>query len=286
MKELLVEAGIRTMYQLDDYDEMAVRIQVSRELAEILELNQPRVLEKRLAYVGIGKAEDYMNQWIETSEGHVLAGIRHMGGNLDKPFVFFWPSFKIQSLKTVVEALKPIFDLFNPQHYIFWSRPDCNNYDTKVIQQRFIGRVKALNQYDLSLVKPDAYYEWYEKEYQDFHKKNPAYRERIPMNSKELMDHCLKEGLLFFMKDESRTLGLIAGEREEFLGEPSIYLNELLVADAYRGQGYGTKLLGSFIQKLDATYFTCYIDSENISSTRTALRSGQKIFSQECSVPV
>lgn len=107
---------------------------------------------------------------------------------------------------------------------------------------------------------------------------------RITVNEKELMDHCLEQGLLFYLMEDDQRIGLIAGEWVEFLQQKTVYLDEILIAEAYRGQGYAAKLLGSFIKLLDVKFLICHIDSENVASTKTAIRSGQRVFSRECKI--
>lgn len=286
MKEALIDAAYKYIYQLEAYPIEAVRSQISLALEDILSLNQEEVLNQRLAYIGIGEAEDYLNQWLETREGYVLAGIRHLGGNPEAPFVDMWPSFRIKNVDHVIADLSPYFQKFSPKSYHFWVRPDINNYQAKILQQHFVGRVETMVKYDLELVKPKSYYPWYEDQYREFHIEQPQLKDRVPVNSKDLMDQCLEQNLLFVLKEGDSTIGLIAGEKEPFLGQSSVYIDEILVAKAYRGQGYAGQLLGSFVQQLDVTYVTCYIDHDNQPSTSTALRSGQKIFSQECAIEV
>lgn len=238
----LVDAGIQYIYQLDDFPRASVENQISLELEEILELDQAEILNQRLSWVGVGKASDYLNRWLETDEGYVLAGIRHFSGNREKPFVHIWPSFKINSIDNVIKSIGPHFRIFKPKHYHFWCRPDCNDSDATVIQQRFIGRIQDMRESHSELEETSNYYDWYRAEYHEFHKRNPEYVDRIPANSQELMDRCLDEGLLYFLMEEGKKVGLIAGENEVFLGQPAVYLNEILVARDYRGKGYAKTL--------------------------------------------
>lgn len=284
MKEELIQAGMKYMVQLDEFKPSNVYRQVELELEEILALNEEAVLEKRLKYVGVGKKEDYLNRWIETSQGFVLAGIRHMGGNLEEAFVFFWPTFHVQEEKKLAVELAAHFSSFQPKSCIYWSRPDRGCQDAQVIQQRFIGRISQMEKMNLELVEPKDYYDWYSEEYRKFHAKNPDMAHRITVNEKELMDHCLEQGLLFYLMEDDQRIGLIAGEWVEFLQQKTVYLDEILIAEAYRGQGYAAKLLGSFIKLLDVKFLICHIDSENVASTKTAIRSGQRVFSRECKI--
>lgn len=110
--------------------------------------------------------------------------------------------------------------------------------------------------------------------------------DRVQINSKETMDTSLKENLLYVYSEGEDKIGLIAGENELFLGKPAIYQNEILIGQQHRGQGYANKLLAGFVNILNADYFICDIDADNIPSTNIALRSGQRVFSQEIFVAI
>ena len=284
MYDRFIHAAKKFMYQLDDFPDEAVVGQITDEFEEILALNDNAVLEKRLRYIGIGKKEDYMNRFIETSEGIVLAGIRHLGGNHDKPFVYMWASFKIQNVSQIITELRPYFEIFKPKSFHFWIRPDCNDYEASIIQQRFIARIDDMVKYDLPLKVPSEYYDWYYNQYKIFHESRPDFVDRVTVNTKKIMDECLQQGLLYQFEIDGQIAGLIAGEKETFLGQPTVYIDEILIATEFRGKGYASKLLGSFANLLDAKYLTCHIDSDNVTSTKTALRAGEAVFSQECSV--
>ena len=279
----LIDAGAKYIYQLDNFPRASVENQIGQELDAILDLDRPEILNERLKYFGIGKAADYLHHWLETDEGYVLAGIRHLGSNKEKPFVYIWPSFKIKNIDLIIGNIEFYFKKFNPKSYHFWLRPDCNDLNFFIIQQRFIARIQEMKKYYLHLDRAFDFYDWYRSEYEKFHKSNPEYVDRITVNSPEAMEHCLDENLLFLLTEEDAKVGLIAGSNEIFLDRPAIYLDEILIAQKFRGKGYAKKLLGSFINLLNAEYFTCHIDIDNFPSTKTALRSGQTIFSQECS---
>ncbi len=280
-RNVFINAGINYIYELDEYEKSSVYTQVADEFDEILDLNSLDVLEGRSEYMGIGKPSDYKSHLIETDEGAVIAGIRHLGNDKNKAFVYVWPSFKINSPLGIIKSISPYFEVFKPENICYWLRPDCNDSNETVIQQRFIGQIAEMKKYDLSLSRNKNYYEWYKSEYDKFHEENPEYVNRIQVNSEEEMDASFKEGLLYTFTDGEQNVGLISGESDTFLGKPSIYLNEILIGQSYRGKGRANQLLAGFVNMLKADYFICDIDSDNIPSTKTALHSGQKVFSQE-----
>lgn len=285
-KQKFIDTGTKFIYELDQYPRSSVKKQIAKEFDEILELNDPGILQKRSEYFGVGKATDYLNKVIKTKEGDVVAGIRHLGGDKNKPFVFVWPSFQIFSIRQLAEDIRPHFEIFNPDCYSYWSRPDCNKSNEQVFQQKFVGRIDDMIKNSAPLRRLENYYEWYKSEYAKFHREKPEYVNRVSINSKETMDKSLNDNLLFFYVQYENKIGLIAGETDIFLEKPAIYLNEILISQNHRGKGYATMLLASFTRILDAEYFICDIDSDNIPSTKTAFRSGQKPFSQEIFVQV
>jgi len=280
-KSEFIDAAAKYIYALDDYQSSSVHQQIATEFEELLDLNRPATLQSRHTYFGVGNVSDYLNRVIETDEGYVVAGIRHLGSDKDKPFIFVWPSFKIHSIDTVANVVLPHFNIFKPEKISYWIRPDFANLNQTIVQQRFIGRIAEMNKCDLGLSTTENYYTWYESEYVQFHKENPDYVNRIQLNSKELMDASFNEGLLYVFMQAESIKGLIAGQRDHFLAKPAIYLNEILIAHQYRGKGYAAALLAGFVNRLNADYLICDIDADNIASTKTALRSGQKVFSQE-----
>lgn len=63
-----------------------------------------------------------------------------------------------------------------------------------------------------------------------------------------------------------------------------MYIDEIMIAKDYRGNKYSEILLRAFIDMLPKSteVLWCNIDCENIPSTKTAIYSGQEVFSVEC----
>ena len=73
LKNKLIEAAKKYIYQLDDYAESFVIKQIEKELDDILELDEEEILEMRVNYFNVGTKEDYKHKWIKTSEGYVIS---------------------------------------------------------------------------------------------------------------------------------------------------------------------------------------------------------------------
>ena len=201
MKSELILAAYDYIYQLDDFPKQSVLNQISKELDEIYDLNDDDVLKARLDYIGKGQKEDYLNRLIKTSEGFVLAGIRHLGGNKNEPFIYLWPTFLIENLDTIINEVSPFFKVFTPKFCVFWIRPDRNKFRLNIMQQRFVGRIDEMTRSETKLSRLDSFdYSKYETEYAFFHQDYPELSHFVPINSKALMDECISEGFIYELK--------------------------------------------------------------------------------------
>ena len=72
---------------------------ILRDFEEILSYNANEIREKRCNWFNVPGTtiDDFSNIIIQIdNEGDVLAGIRHVGGNPGRPFVYMWPGFTIR----------------------------------------------------------------------------------------------------------------------------------------------------------------------------------------------
>ena len=280
---------------------------ILRDFEEILSYNANEIREKRCNWFNVPGTtiDDFSNIIIQIdNEGDVLAGIRHVGGNPGRPFVYMWPGFTIRhedELDRIKEIILPYFNKFSPQYLNFWLDPlsDLGKLLEKkscTAQQCFAGVAGNIknnplpgnyNNIRLVTVKDDSYYSWYKKEYDDFHESRPELKDWVELNDPALMEKCRKEKLLFMAMVDNRQAGLIAGEIKNFLGTKAVYINEIMTAACFRGKKYAECIIRAFVNQLepDIQMIWCYIDSRNIPSTKTALKSGQRIISREFFYP-
>lgn len=308
LKREFVKAASNYTYYLNILNDLTNQEKIDNyiltELNELLELNNQSVMEDRFNHFKVPETRlsDYEQKLISIgkSDKLVLAGIRHVGGNSKKPFIYIWPNFKIEEhdIKDIIEHISPYFEVFNPLYINFWISPNLlSTYDIKnnitVSQKMFIADINSLqskkssnknNELTLKKVEDNDYYSWYEKEYRLFHQMNPGLKDKVPVNDIELMESCREEDLLYYGMINDKKVGIIAAEKKDIFGIRGIYINEIMIAEDYRGNKLSENLLDAFIDRLlkSTNVLWCHIDSENIPSTKAALHSGQKIFSVEC----
>lgn len=90
------------------------------ELNDTLALNDEKVMNQRHDFFKIegSKAIDYQEKIFEIfPNGKVLAGIRHAGGNVEKPFISIWPDYRLESLVDLKNIYK-LLDFTKFDHLI------------------------------------------------------------------------------------------------------------------------------------------------------------------------
>lgn len=278
------------------------------EFNGLLNLNNPDTMLRRFHKMQIdGTApESYREHAFKISEGkHVLAGIRHAGGNKEKPFINIWPSYTftgLQEIRDMYQLIARHFDVFRPGYLSFWLSP-ATNISKELEKQvdpclRYLvgSRSKLLMQASFSKslevslikIKDKSYREWYEKLYKDFHSENSALKDWVPVNDDECMSQCMSDGLLYYIEVNGLKAGLIAGMKKPLLGMSAIYFTEILLSKEFKGQNLAPVAQRKFIEQLpeDIELVWGTIDSKNISSTKTAFRVGRKAIRNEFFLPV
>ncbi len=309
-KKQLANAALKT-FDLNNIENLDVNAAISTieiELEKRLQLNDPQTLNRRHNFFKVpgSVSSDYEERLFNLSSGKsVLAGIRHVGGNIDKPFISLWSDHDFENLgdlKKMYITLKNEFKIFSPKHLSVWVNPNTrfgiDLGSTLTPSLRYVvGSVKKIKssqipvlreKVNLTSVEDNTYRGWYEDLYKDFHSKYSEMADWVPVNDKEDMEICLKDKLLFFIYIDNKKAGLIGGRRENLLGKAGVYFTEIVISSEFKGKGYAAAAQRAFIDSLpegmDLVWGT--IDSRNISSTKTALRVGREVVRSEFFVPV
>jgi hypothetical protein len=232
---------------------------------------------------------DYAEHIIDLSGGDsVMCGIRHFGGDKNRPFISLEPSFLISSKDDVERILKEVgslFEVFKPQYASCFSRK-CLMPDMKGnIYFAQLGKSAAdlpswplENSITLKEIGSDDYYDWYQKEYEEFHSLVPGLANRVLVNAKEVMEDSRSEGLLYEVLMAGERVGIIAAERSSFLSKPGIYFNEIYLCKNQRGKGLAKIVQKLFIKKFSKPDEIIWgtIDSDNLPSQRTAMKNKRR----------
>ena len=281
---------------------------IETEFDEIIGLNAESVKEERARFFNVSNtcADDYAERVIEVSKGkYVLAGIRHVDANPEKPFIHIWPDFVIEDkeqLHEIANISSQVFSKFAPKHISVWLNPvsalaqDVEKEITPNLRYmagyaqdvRSLSFPKHYEALTLKRVQESNYYEWYEDIYRAFHRECPELKNWVPTNDFEDMENSRRQGLLYYALHDDQKVGIIAGEERSLLGESGVYFIEILLDKTMRGKGFAPVLQRQFIENLDHSYELIWgtIDAHNIPSTKTSLKTGRHAVRAEYFIPI
>ena len=257
---------------------------------EFYDLNSKDTKYVRRSYFNIEgiKDADFSERLIVLKSGkRVIAGIRHMGANIDLPFVNIKANFEIETRDEAFDVYKEVFHFFEA-----FSPKYIRVYSAQNIKADLIGSVYMLASYNevisikawdkekdinFETIANDDYYQWYKENYELFHQESPNLKNKVTVNSKEVMSDSRDEGLLKYIFYKGIKIGLISAEASSFLGAKSIYFNEIFILTDYRKIGLAKaaqrKFIESFASKDQLVWGT--IDYNNTASFKTARANGR-----------
>jgi hypothetical protein len=287
--------------ELDTFDLSGLRVNTESAIlslgqemiADFESLNSLQTKEARAEFFAVpgATALDYAEKFIELDPTRkVVCGIRHKGGNVGYPFVELKVNFKAgkeELLEIYHEYLSAHFLKFSPKHLKFWSSEPAGDFigNTYVAgESEFYGVLdNGPNDFEFIVPTDDSYYEWYEKQYQEFHREQPELSAKVPVNDPSTMQESVEQGLLATVYLDGKKVGLIAAENSDLLGVKGLYFNEILIDQKFRGLGYGQFIQRQFVKMFCPGPVLVWgtIDWQNKSSLKTALNNGRKIIRVE-----
>lgn len=266
-------------------------------VSELEELNSEATKKARLEHFKIDGAvlDDYSEKFLCLNENRkIIYGVRHMSGKKDVPFIHFRADFPISSKSEALEIyqrVKSEFTVFNPIYLSFWTR---NEIDADFFGSTYMvstsQKLKYLDSWpkedDLFFegISDDSYYDWYKRGYKEFHEDFPHLEKKVGINSLDSMRDSLEQDLLKFVTIGNEKIGLIAAEKNNFLGHEGIYFMEIYIDKKWRGKGLAKAIQRKFIQDFTEGHEFIWgtIDSLNLPSYKTAFSNSRKPIRFEC----
>ncbi len=303
----LIDSAVENSYvtnEINQINEKNILSYLKEELETILSFNDNIEMKKnRLNKFKVHSSvlEDYDQKIIGYGrDKELLAGIRHVSGNPEQPFVFVWPGFVLKSnddIEKMKKEILPYFKKFKPKYINLWLSKNSELYSEirkkhNPVQRLYVGNIKEIKDKEnsgiitngvIEKIKDEKYYDWYKDEYKRFHQKNPLLKDWVEVNSFELMEESRNDGLLYYYNIDKKRIGLIAGEKRRIFDKDAVYIDEILISESERGKKYATALMMKFINQLQIRneFIWSHIDYRNIASIKTALNIGQKVISEE-----
>jgi len=240
----------------------------SLEIDDLLSLNDPATLEQRHEHFAIPGtvSSDYLEKFYWLANGKlILAGIRHLSGHRDEPFVHVMSSFAptIQDLSILADLARARFSMFRPKGLSLALKPSVVPEDIvgdlRLARRVVVGKLsEILNRprpvgFERISFEPfdiESRYSWYESAYRDFHLERPSLRKWVPITDRSDLRACANDGWIFQVRIDEKVAGLIAAESRALLGRTGAYMTELLLVPPFRGQGLAAALQRKFVETL------------------------------------
>tara|TARA_R110002072_G_scaffold534_2_gene3605 strand:+ start:139311 stop:140258 length:948 start_codon:yes stop_codon:yes gene_type:complete len=286
-----------------DTSKLSIDPQVAMEelkediVSELEDLNSEQTKKARLDHFQVEgtSPDDYSERLLDLDNNRkVIYGIRHKGGNKEIPFIQFTPNFKINSKSEVLEIYEQIkteFKVFNPLYVSLFSREkvDADLFGSVYMvstAEKFkeLAPWKEEAQVKIELITNDSYYDWYKSGYDQFHADYPQLKNKVTVNSKELMRESLDEGLLKLFTIDGEKVGLIGAEKSKFLGHDGLYFNEIYIEKNWKGKGLAKAMQRIFVASSTKGHELIWgtINDSNIPSYKTAYSNGRRAVRFEC----
>lgn len=256
--------------ELNSYDlgllsiskEKAVKELVDELSDDLEDLNSIETKTARLEFFKVknAKTDDYKEKVLDLGEGKkVIYGIRNKGGNPEIPFIQLRPNFQILSKQESLEIyglIKEEFKIFSPLYLNFHS--------PKKINSDFFGSIYMVSTVDNICQMPkwpngesicfgditdNSYYDWYKSGYEEFHRDVPELKNKVRVNSCSSMEDSRDQGLLKYILFNGERIGLISGEKSNFLGSSGVYFHEIYISKKWKRRGIAKIAQREFIQQ-------------------------------------
>jgi RimJ/RimL family protein N-acetyltransferase len=301
-KEIFGGAVLSGTYDLDvisPFNEQAALRSVVADVDSLLALNDPETQQRRHDHFKIsGTTEDSYREGVFELEPSrpLLAGIRHVGGDRELPFVNVTLGFELadRDIPKISNLIAREFRPFQPKHFAVWLRPGSERNlpkEKSTAANRYLARrigdldlaSNASNSIELLPIEIESCFAWYENEYQKFHSANPDLKSWVTASEREDLEKHESQGLLYGAYLGQELVGMIGGESQELLGLRGLYMGELLVGESHKGKGFATEMQRQFIRRFRDSFELVWgtIDARNIPSTKTAMRVGRRLLRTE-----
>ncbi len=299
-KECIEEFAKSSVECLYDYDIIGISKKkaiesVVSEIDSLLKLNDEKTLKRRHAHFKIPDIQinDYEENFYNLNNTQtVLAGIRHLNGSKDLPFVHLMLGFNPVSadIETLKEFASKQFYKFSPKFLTVWIKPsldlDFSKYQAIKSRLYMVGSTSNIRKMEtpsnygkvtLEKITTEFDFNWYSNAYEEFHRLNPELKNWVSITDREDINRCISDELIYRVLIDGVLAGIIGAQNDPLLGEPSVYMTELLLLSRYKGQGLAVALQRKFIDQLPKQYKYVWgtIDAKNLPSLKTSQRVGR-----------
>ncbi|WP_420596210.1 GNAT family N-acetyltransferase [Deinococcus sp.] len=259
------------------------------ELATDLEL-----AEQRAAFFDVGQdAASFLNRWVSVPPDlHAMLSIRFQGLDVTKPFVdaslLSRPLTELD-VPALAEIAREIYGAFKPLYLRLWSAAPAGHFAGTQSDKRFLAaplaelsKGDAPPELSLSPARDLAHYADAQAAYDNVDAQHPKHTGQARMQDDESLLESIEAGTLFDVWVGGEWAGYVGANSDtegdgDTLGLDAYVVQEIILAPAFRGHGYGAALSTLLARSLPEQQRVLIgtIHAENWGAITGALRAGR-----------
>jgi GNAT superfamily N-acetyltransferase len=244
--------------------------------------------------------EAYLNRWLELGTGgHILAGPRYLGMNPELPFVGVVAADR-RLTPADHGALREVaahhFAAFKPGFVMVTTADPVGTWPgTHPELRQVVGRLGDLRQrttpaHLTATRRTDVdFYDRYQAIHQRHVDREPQHARHTRCETRDDLQALADRGTLFDVRVDEKWAGVLAAEPGVHSGIRGFIVVELLIDEAYRGQGYGrhlSTLLAKALPGDDDLFLIGTIHRHNTAAYHAALSAGRIDVGGEIVIPL
>jgi hypothetical protein len=245
-------------------------------------------------------AERYLHRWVPLATGaHVLIGPRYLGRDPNLPFVGVSGSSRPLTpadRDALTTAARAEYAAFRPLFVLLSTADPIGAWPgTKPEMRQLIGRLGGLRdqatptQLALSSCRDLDCYERYERIYRLDVERNPDRPRHSRLESRDELRERADQALLFDVLVGESWAGLVAARPDSRGGMTGTTIAELVLDQAFRGNGYGrhlSVLLANAVPMPDEAFLMGTVHAANLPAYRAAVAAGRVDVGGELTIPL
>ncbi len=244
-------------------------------------------------FLGLPAAR-FNNRFIDHGTVRLIAGIRFRNRDRDFPFVGIdqssVPIGTISESSSLIARLRSEFSEFRPRVLSFYHP---SHLPLRILRARGDRHVviasgrsmierrppRGLDRVRLVASSSLASFERYTALYDDIFMERPWLRNIVRVETRDTLEDCCKQGLMFDIQADNEWSGVVAGCEDVIAGVSGIQVVEIVLSRQARGAGLGVavqrRLAEATTARDSSVVIFGTIDDANLPMRRTAERAGR-----------
>ncbi|WP_202630471.1 hypothetical protein [Deinococcus alpinitundrae] len=247
---------------------------------------------QRAEFLNVGQdAQAFLNRWVRVPPDlHAMLSIRFQGLDVTKPFVdasLLSRPLTGLDLPALAEVAREVYGAFKPLYLRLWSAAPAGHFAGTRPDKRFLAA--PISQLIGAHVPPElgtrpaqdlSRYDEAQAAYADVDAQHPQHTEQAALQDQADLQESTEAGTLFDVLVWGEWAGYVAATENaegDTLGLSAYVVQEIILAPAFRGYGYGAALSTLLARSLpdQSRVLIGTVHAENRGAVTAAIRAGR-----------